>query len=34
MVPNCGSLLSTPSSEKLFCVGRWPLTESEPPPER
>src|SRR5437660_5806250 len=34
IVPNCGSLLSTPSSEKLLFVGRCPLTISPPPPER
>ena len=34
IVPNCGSLLSTPSSEKLLLVARWPLAEMAAPPER
>src|SRR5215470_17220320 len=33
IVPNCGSLLSTPSIEKLFAVGRWPFTVSAPAPD-
>src|SRR5215472_2139307 len=34
MVPNWGSLLSTPSSEKLLFVGRKPFTEIEAPADR
>src|SRR6267143_2054863 len=34
IVPNCGSLLSTPSSEKLLFVDRWPFTLNAPLPER
>src|SRR5215467_4497208 len=34
IVPNCGSLLSTPSSEKLLLVARCPLAEIAAPPER
>src|SRR6266852_189224 len=34
IVPNCGSLLSTPSSEKLLVVGRKPFTLMDPPPDR
>src|SRR6266545_4408805 len=34
IVPNCGSLLSTPSSAKLLFVGRCPLTVKAPPPDR
>src|ERR1051326_2112673 len=34
MVPNWGSLLSTPSREKLLLVGRCPLTINPAPPDR
>src|SRR5205807_9972825 len=34
IVPNCGSLLSTPSSEKLLLLARWPFAEMAAPPER
>src|ERR1700687_6316679 len=34
IVPNCGSLLSTPSSEKLLLVERCPFTVNAPDPDR
>src|SRR6266700_1540500 len=34
IVPNWGSLLSTPSREKLLFVARWPFAEIAAPPDR